>query len=59
MFVYQESWSLMVTRALIGIDGISGEIKYDPGLSEVAVLNGDCGDRDDRKLELEMWVIVV
>ena len=30
----------MVTRALIGIDGISGEIKYDPGLSEVAVLNG-------------------
>ena len=38
MFVYQESWSSMVTRALIGIDGISGEIKYDPGLSEVAVL---------------------
>ena len=28
----------MVTRALIGIDGISGEIKYDPGLGEVAVL---------------------
>lgn len=28
----------MVTRVLIGIDGISGEIKYDPGLSEVAVL---------------------
>ena len=28
----------MGTRALIGIDGISGEIKYDPGLSEVAVL---------------------
>ena len=25
-------------RVLIGIDGISGEIKYDPGLSEVAVL---------------------
>ena len=38
LFVYQEFWSSMVTRALIGIDGISGEIKYDPGLSEVAVL---------------------
>lgn len=49
----------MVTRALIGIDGISGEIKYDPGLSEVAVLEWCCGDRDDRKLKLEMWVIVV
>ena len=49
----------MVTRVLIGIDGISGEIKYDPGLGEVAVLNGICGDRDDRKLKLEMWVIVV
>ena len=35
---------------VIGIDGISGEIKYDPGLGEVAVLNGICGDRDDRKL---------
>ena len=23
---------------VIGIDGISGEIKYDPGLGEVAVL---------------------
>ena len=59
MFVYQEFWSLMVTRVLIGIDGISGEIKYDPGLSEVAVLEWYCGDRDDRKLKLEMWVIVV
>lgn len=49
----------MVTRVLIGIDGISGEIKYDPGLSEVAVLEWYCGDRDDRKLKLEMWVIVV
>ena len=49
----------MVTRVLIGIDGISGEIKYDPGLSEARFLNGDCGDRDDRKLKLEMWVIVV
>ena len=39
----------MVSRVLIGIDGISGEIKYDPGLSEVAVLEWCCGDRDDRR----------
>ena len=45
----------MVTRVLIGIDGISGEkIKYDPGLGEVAVLEWCYGDRDDRKLKLEM-----
>ena len=53
----------MVTRALIGIDGISGKIKYDPCWVKSRFLNGICGfqggDRDDRKLKLEMWVIVV
>ena len=39
----------MVTRALIGIDGISGEIKYDPGWVKSRFLNGICGDRDDRR----------
>ena len=30
-----------------------------PGWVKSRFLNGDCGDRDDRKLKLEMWVIVV
>ena len=54
MFVYQEFWSSMVTRALIGIDGISGEIKYDPGWVKSRFLNGvvcgfQGGDCDDRR----------
>ena len=30
----------MVTRVFIGIDGISGEIKYDPGWVKSRFLNG-------------------
>lgn len=30
-----------------------------PGWVKSRFLNGICGDRDDRKLKLEMWVIVV
>ena len=39
--------------------GLVVKLSMTPGWVKSRFLNGICGDRDDRKLKLEMWVIVV
>ena len=38
--------------------GLVVKLSMTPGWVKSRFLNGICGDRDDRKLKLEMWVIV-